>query len=224
MYFSATIFALVGFTSPIGTSLSIALTNFALTLVAFASIDVIGRRRILLHSIPFMVAALLLCAVSFLFIGTRETGTSSELVHAKQTPWATVLLLSMIAYVAAYASGLGCVPWQQSELFPLSVRSLGSGVATAMNWSSNFVVGISFLPMMEIMGPSVTFALYAAVCVACWLTVWRIYPETSGLELEAIGQLLKDGYGVKDSVVAFHSRQRQRQRQIMDEADQRCGP
>lgn len=52
MYFSATIFRLVGFSSPTLTSLSIALTNFLFTLVAFHSIDRIGRRRILLYSIP----------------------------------------------------------------------------------------------------------------------------------------------------------------------------
>ncbi|KAJ9619495.1 hypothetical protein H2203_008273 [Taxawa tesnikishii (nom. ined.)] len=65
MYFSATIFALVGFTNPIATSLSVASTNFLFTLLAFGLIDSIGRRRILLLSIPFMVLGLFCCAVAF---------------------------------------------------------------------------------------------------------------------------------------------------------------
>lgn len=210
MYFSATIFALVGFTSPIGTSLSIALTNFGFTLVAFAYIDTVGRRRILLRSVPFMIISLLVAAIAFHFIGTRETSSPYDLYYAKSSPWPTVLLLAMIGYVAAYAIGLGCVPWQQSELFPLSVRSVGSGVATATNWSSNFVIGITFLPMMEFLGPSVTFALYAAVCVACWASIWRIYPETSGLELEGIAVLLQNGWGVEASMEGFEERRRLR--------------
>lgn len=88
------------------------------------------------------------------------------------------------------------MPWQQAELFPLSVRSLGSGVATATNWSSNFIVGISFLPAMEFLGPSITFTIYALVCVVGWVVVYKIYPETKGLALEDVGRLLDKGWGV----------------------------
>lgn len=207
MYFSATIFALVGFTSPIGTSLSIALTNFIFTLVAFAYIDTVGRRNILLRSIPFMVLGLIACAISFIFIRPSESEISNVSGDHQGGIWSIILLISMILYVAAYAVGLGCVPWQQSELFPLRVRSLGSGLATATNWSSNFVIGMTFLPMMNFFGPSTTFTLYGAICVCGWFLIWRIYPETAGLELEAIGDLLKEGFGVRESVRDFEERQ-----------------
>lgn len=192
MYFSATIFSSVGFTSPIGTSLSIALTNFILTLVAFAIIDRIGRRRILLCSIPFMTLGLIACAIAFLHVsGGHE-------VAAIQTNgiWPNILLASLIVYVAAYAVGLGCVPWQQSELFPLSVRSLGSGLATTTNWSANCLTAVSFLPMMQSLGPSETFLCYAVVCACGWGAVLAIYPETSGLALEEVGELLRNDWGV----------------------------
>ena len=39
-------------------------------------------------------------------------------VHYPQE-WAAVVLLSMIIFVASYATGLGNVPWQQGELFSL---------------------------------------------------------------------------------------------------------
>jgi hypothetical protein len=38
--------------------------------------------------------------------------------HYSQT-WSSVVLLSMIIFVASYASGLGNLPWQQGELFGL---------------------------------------------------------------------------------------------------------
>ncbi|PSN68591.1 hypothetical protein BS50DRAFT_632502 [Corynespora cassiicola Philippines] len=205
MYFSATIFSLVGFRSPTLTSLSIALTNFAFTLVAFHYIDRIGRRRILLYSVPIMVLGLALCALAFNFIelpsDNGDTTTTTRrilkllLLRANEPPadpvpswngrpWPLVILAAMVTYVAGYAIGLGNVPWQQSELFPLSVRSLGSSVATATNWASNTLVGLTFLPMMEFLTPVGTFALYALVCAGCWITVYRIYPETAGLGLE----------------------------------------
>ncbi|KAL6703018.1 hypothetical protein ACN47E_010294 [Coniothyrium glycines] len=208
MYFSATIFHLVGFTSPTLTSLSIALTNFAFTLVAFHSIDRIGRRRILLSSIPIMVAGLALCSVAFLFIDLNDQEKASLASRAAQNSmiWPVVILAAMVTYVAGYAIGMGNVPWQQSELFPLSVRSLGSALATATNWGSNTFVGITFLPMMELFSPAGTFALYAAVCVVLWVSVWSIYPETAGLGLEEVGGLLRGGWGVQESVRRFNTR------------------
>lgn len=213
MYFSATIFRLVGFRSPTLTSLSIALTNFAFTLVAFWSIDRVGRRRILLLSVPVMVAGLALCALAFSFIdlSTKE-GASNLLTQAQDGSkiWPLTILLAMVVYVASYAVGLGCVPWQQSELFPLSVRALGSALATSTNWASNTVVGLTFLPMMEVLTPTGTFVCYAAVCAVAWGTVWRIYPETAGLSLEDVGGVLGDGYGVDESVRRFKNRRHER--------------
>lgn len=222
MYFSATIFAMVGFKNPIVTSLTIALTNFIFTLGTFHFIDRLGRRRILLGSIPIMVLGLTICAIAFKFVDIPENAIKSRallgLHFARITatnsssagPWPLIIVASMILYVAAYALGLGCVPWQQSELFPLSVRSLGSSLATAINWASNTVVGLSFLPMMEAITPMGTFATYAAVCLLSWTAVYAIYPETAGLGMEGIGALLKDNFGVKESLVGFRERKARR--------------
>lgn len=210
MYYSATIFSLVGFTDPLTTSLSIALTNFFLTLFAFALIDRIGRRRILLLSIPFMVVGLLACSLAFTHIDISTSSPSSsppttvptttpttQASNSRETnPWPSILLTSLILYVAAYASGLGCVPWLQSELFPLSVRSLASGIATTTNWTANALTAVTFLPMMQTFGASWTFGIYAGICVVGWGVVFGIYPETSGLALEDVGGLLADGWGV----------------------------
>ncbi|KAJ4357974.1 uncharacterized protein N0V89_002551 [Didymosphaeria variabile] len=188
MYFSATIFSLVGFHSPTLASLSIALTNFLFTLVAFYYIDRIGRRRILLLSIPVMVLGLLLCSVAFNFLDVPMESNSLRGRDEGSMVWPLMILVAMVIYVAGYAIGLGNVPWQQSELFPLSVRSLGSSLATAMNWGSNTLVGLTFLPMMQFFTPMGTFALYALVCVGAWVSVKRIYPETAGLGLEDVGR------------------------------------
>ena len=121
MYFSATIFSLVGFRSPTLTSLSIALTNFLFTLVAFHYIDRIGRRRILLLSLPVMILGLTMCAIAFNFlhlpmeahgIGAARDGA----VRGEGKLWPAVILAAMVTYVAGYAVGMGNVPWQQSEL------------------------------------------------------------------------------------------------------------
>jgi SP family myo-inositol transporter-like MFS transporter 13 len=199
MYFSATLFSLIGFSTPTLTALSVAVTNMLFTLLSLFLIDLLGRRRILLLSLPVMVLALLACAAAFVFINLpSDTNiTLPESDGANSSLSAFLVVASIMIYVAAYAVGMGNVPWQQSELFPLNVRGPGSGVATATNWASNFIVGITFLPMLRVLSPSLTFAVYAGVCAVGWVAVWRIYPETNGLSLEETGELLRDGWGVR---------------------------
>ncbi|KAI3338407.1 putative MFS myo-inositol transporter [Ustulina deusta] len=194
MYFSATIFLMLGFTVPTLTSLTVASTNFIFTIAALLLIDRIGRRRILLYSIPFMALGLLATAFGF-----SISGVSSVDAHGPGLTQnaAVFILVNIMLYVAAYALGLGNVPWMQSELFPLNVRSLGSGLATATNWLANFIVGLTFLPLMDVLGASWTFILYSVVCVVGWIAIWWIYPETVGVSLEEVSGLLEHGWGVR---------------------------
>ncbi|KAI9901324.1 hypothetical protein N3K66_003141 [Trichothecium roseum] len=198
MYFSATIFTLIGFKSPTLTSLVVAVTNFIFTLAALGLIDRIGRRRILLWSLPFMILALLLAAFGFSFTSLGQAaGTTDSRDESDNDRAAGTILVSIMIYVASYAIGLGNVPWMQSELFPLAVRSIGSGVATATNWSANFIIGLTFLPLMDTLSPSWTFVLYAVICGVGYGLVWRIYPETAGLSLEEATTLLENDWGVR---------------------------
>lgn len=200
MYFSATIFSQLGFQNPTLTSLTVALTNFAFTVVAFYLIDRLGRRRSLLYTIPIMIISLFLASAMFKIVKMPTSDTSSSST-ANGPRWATyAILFSIMLFVSSYATGLGPVPWQQSELFPLSVRSLGSSLSTATNWGLNTVVGVTFLPMMQSLTPTWTFAVYAIVCILGWLAIWWCYPETKGMEIEEVGGLLKDGWGVKESM------------------------
>ena len=202
MYFSATIFQSLGFTNPTLASLSIALTNFAFTVAAFYLIDRLGRRRSLLYTIPIMAVSLLLVAVMFRFVDLDRTVRAPAVQGDIPAPGLPhyLIVVALLLYVSSYATGLGPVPWQQSELFPLSVRSLGSSLSTATNWGLNTIVGLTFLPMMQGLTPTWTFVVYAVVCVVGWVAIWWCYPETMGMEIEEIGGLLQEGWGVEESM------------------------
>lgn len=197
MYFSATIFTMVGFSVPTLTSLSVAGTNFVFTVVAILLIDRIGRRRMLLYSVPFMIIGLLLAAYGFTYVTLPSSLSFTDSISTpalSERKAALLILVSIMLYVASYALGLGNVPWMQSELFPLSVRSLGSGVATSTNWMANFIVGLTFLPLMDALNPARTFVLYGLVCGVGYGLVWGWYPETAGLSLEETAAVLEDGW------------------------------
>lgn len=119
MYFSASIFKLLRFSSPTLTSMSIACTNFIFTLAAFYLIDRVGRRRILLFTVPIMAIALLLCAFAFHFVqlpqpsGTNATDDDDSSSQSRLP--AIAILVSLILYVSPYATGMGTVPCRLSQ-------------------------------------------------------------------------------------------------------------
>lgn len=142
-----------------------------------------------------MILGLLFTAFGFSSLSINDTQLDTPLQHGDKEA-AYIILISIMIYVASFAIGLGNVPWMQSELFPLSVRSLGSGIATATNWSANLVIGLTFLPLMDTLSPPWTFILYAFICGIGYGLIWKIYPETAGLSLEEAAALLERGWGV----------------------------
>lgn len=199
MYFSATIFESVGFDNPTTVSLIVAGTNFVFTIVALLTIDWVGRRRILLWTVWGMVGGLLLSGLAFahLDISLDDHTKATQLAH---NPWNVVVLVAMLVYVASYATGIGNVPWQQSELFPMRVRGAGTSLATSVNWAGSLLISSCFLSLMQSISPTGTFVLFAAICLAGELFVYKVYPETAGLALEEVQDLLKGGFNIEESL------------------------
>lgn len=186
MYYSSTIFNMVGFHNSTAVSCFIVGTNMIFTIIAMFVIDKVGRRRILLFSIPLLYLSQLAASIAFKFDG-------------KYT-----LLISLISFVAFYAIGLGNVPWQQSELFPQKVRGAGSSLATATNWFGSMTVSFFFLTLVKDISAPITFLLFSFVSAMAFIFVYFTYPELSGLPLEKVQELLSDGFNVQKSVEIYH--------------------
>jgi SP family myo-inositol transporter-like MFS transporter 13 len=148
MYFSATIFGMIGFRNPTTVAMVVAGTNAIFTSFAFHLIDRIGRRRMLLWSLAGMAAGLFLCSLGFLGLPDMLTTNIPEMPLLP----AFTVVVSIIIFVAFYAMGLGAIPWLcQSEFFPMSVRGVGTGAATATNWTCNLIVAATFLGIVEVL-------------------------------------------------------------------------
>lgn len=208
MYFSGTIFESVGFDNPVSVSLIVAGTNFVFTLVAFLIIDLVGRRRILLGSIWGMAVALAINAIAFHFLKfDTDNGNLVGDPSNKHNVWSKIVIVAMLLYVAFYAVGIGNVPWQQSEMFPTRVRGAGTSLATSVNWAGSLVISATFLTMLQNITPTGTFSLFAGLCAFGEVFVAIFYPETAGLTLEEVQDLLKDGFNIRKSV--YWSKERQ---------------
>jgi sugar porter (SP) family MFS transporter len=177
IYYAPIILRSAGISSTSGAILAtvgVGVVNVAMTLVSMRLLDRAGRRPLLLIGIGGMAAAL--GALGFVFRYPTQTGAS-----------ATLAVISMMVYVAAFAISLGPVFWLLiAEIYPLKIRSSAEGLAAACNWSSNLLVSLTFLTLVQAMRASSTFWLYGLFAVAAWLFSYYQVPETRGRTLEEI--------------------------------------
>ena len=116
------------------------IVNIGMTLVALRLIDRAGRRPLLMIGVTGMVISLIVLGAAFL----GNAGTT--LISA-------IAIISLMTYVASFAISLGPVFWlMNSEIYPLRVRSKAAGVGTMANWTSNFVISLTFLPLINLLG------------------------------------------------------------------------
>jgi hypothetical protein len=66
-------------------------------------------------------------------------------------------------------------------------------IATVANWSANFLITLLFLGLVDVLGQSGTFWLFAAIGIVSFLFTLRLVPETKGLTLEQIEDHFKRG-------------------------------
>jgi SP family galactose:H+ symporter-like MFS transporter len=177
IYYGPQIFQMAGIgsaeTSILAQSL-VGLVNCGMTLIAIFFVDRLGRKPLLYAGLAGMFVALAALALSF-----AHPNLSGSL--------ATIALGSMMLYVGCFAFSLGPIVWLLiSEIFPLPVRGMGMSLSTLANWIGNFLVSQFFLTMVERLGRSGTFWLYALLCIVTVLFVRAVVPETKQELLEHI--------------------------------------
>nr|WP_281168362.1 sugar porter family MFS transporter [Agrococcus lahaulensis] len=98
-----------------------------------------------------------------------------------------VLLALVVAFVGAMQTFLNVATWVYlSEIFPLRVRGLGIGIAVFAHWLANGALALAFPSLLEAVGITGAFFLFAAVgALALWFIATNVF-ETRGRSLEAL--------------------------------------
>jgi sugar porter (SP) family MFS transporter len=179
IYYAPTIVLAAGIPSASGAILAtavIGLVNVIMTIVAMWLIDRVGRRPLLLVGIAGMTVCLGILGAAFR-------------MQAETSTVAWVAVITLMAYVAFFAISLGPIFWLLiAEIYPLQIRGLAEGTAAASNWIFNLIVSITFLSLVQAIGPSWTFWLYGVLSIAAFAFSYYMVPETRGRTLEEIEQ------------------------------------
>lgn len=184
IYYSPTILTDNGFstTTALRVSVGLGVTYLLMQTIGLTIVDKVGRRRLTLVMIPG--AALSLVVLGTFFV----TGNSGP----DQVPF---IIATLIIFMAFNAGGLQLMGWLTgSEIYPLAVRGAGTSVQSASLWSTNLLITLTLLTLIETFGVGQTFWIYAAFNVAAFIFVMRRMPELTGHSLEDIEKHLKDGH------------------------------
>jgi len=199
MYFSASLFEKAGLRNATATGLIVSGTNFVFTFIPLKYIDRVGRRRLLLVTMPCVII-FLVCTAGIFYKMLEPTNQRLTDGYPYPSSLTAAMLVFMVLYVASYATGLGNVPWQQGEFFSTETRMVGTSISTAANWSGNLVISSTFLSLMNAITPSGAFGFYAGLTFAFLVLIYFLYPETSLLSLEEVCTTLDGGFNVKKSL------------------------
>jgi sugar porter (SP) family MFS transporter len=171
LYYLGDIFAAAGFDglSADAQSVAIGLANLIATFVGMALIDRVGRKPLLL-------------------IGAAGTGASLTMVAwiYSSGEGQALLLPALISFILFFAISQGAVIWVYlSEIFPTAVRARGQALGSATHWGMNALIAFGF-PVIAKHTHAAPFWLFAAAMAVQFLVVWRFFPETRGVALEAM--------------------------------------
>ena len=104
---------------------------------------------------------------------------------------ATLVLVAILIYVAAFAISLGPVMWTLlSEIFPGNIKGIAISVVGFFNSLVSYTVTQFFPWELTNLGPAMTFALYAIMALLALLFVMKFVVETKGKSLEEVEELL----------------------------------
>lgn len=176
IFFSSSILQSGGIDDPNEGGLIVMAVQVVMTGVAVLLMDRAGRRMLLLVSLTGM---------------TLFTGTLAAFYYNGNKP-AWLSLTSLVGYIIFFSLGLGAIPWLiMGEIFPGHVRALAASIATLLNWTLSFIVTETFASLLSVLGPPVTFTIFAGICALgiCFVAVF--VPETKGKTFEEIEALFR---------------------------------
>jgi SP family sugar:H+ symporter-like MFS transporter len=184
-YYGSVLWQAVGFMSADSLWINVVTgaVNIVSTLVAIALIDHVGRKPLLLWgSIGMSVT---LAAVVFVF-ATGASGASGASGQLLLPPGqGQIALIAANLYVFAFGLSWGpCVWVLLGEMFSNRIRGAALAVAAFAQWMANWIVTVSFPPVLDSLGPGAAYAVYLFFALASIIFIVRKVQETRGRSLE----------------------------------------
>ena len=169
------------------------------TLHVIWEVDTIGRRKLLLMGISFILLAYIFFFASFAhhsapniiesfaaenyYDQRHHLNNNSDNVRQK-----ILLALGSCMLVIGYAVSFGPITHLlTSELFPSNIRGRALAFSTMLSFLAGYISSYTFLTGQNIFGAVAPFVSYFINTILCGIFIYVAVPETGGCVLENVG-------------------------------------
>ncbi|KAJ9192848.1 hypothetical protein DTO166G4_6485 [Paecilomyces variotii] len=178
-YYGNTIFNATGLSNSYETQIILTVVNFGVTIIGLYIVEHFGRRKSLIGGALWMFV----CFMIFATVGHYKLDRNNP----QNTPQAgTVLIVFTCFFIVGFATTWGPIVWAiVGELYPARYRATCMGIATASNWTWNFLISF-FTPFIS---SAIDFQygyVFACCSFAAALIVFFFVCETQGRTLEEV--------------------------------------
>ncbi|KAK6433619.1 hypothetical protein LTR95_010201 [Oleoguttula sp. CCFEE 5521] len=183
--------------NPFLISLIFTLVNVCSTPISFYTVEKFGRRPLLVWGALGMLICQFLVAIIGVTVGFNKTFVNAAGDTRAVNLSAVNAQVAFIAiFIFFFASTWGPGAWIViGEIFPLPIRSRGVALSTASNWLWNTIIAV-ITPYMvgETEGnlKSSVFFIWGGLCTCAFVYAFFLVPETKGLSLEQVDQMMAE--------------------------------
>ncbi|XP_049731830.1 solute carrier family 2, facilitated glucose transporter member 7 [Elephas maximus indicus] len=150
--------------------------NIVMTVISAFTVELLGRRCLLLVGYGICGFACLVLTLALLF-----QSTVPELSYLS--------VICVFAFIAGHSIGPSPVPSVvRTEIFLQSSRPAAFMVDGAVHWATNFIVGFVFPSIQEAIG-AYSFIIFAGICLLTAVYIHVVIPETKGKTFVEINQI-----------------------------------
>ncbi len=180
-YYGAVLWQAVGFSENDALLINVLSGGLSIgaCLITVVLIDRIGRKPLLWVGSVGMAVSLAL--VTWAFASGSLVDGHLQLADGM----GTLALVAANVYVVFFNMSWGPVMWVMlGEMFPNQIRGSGLAVAGAVQWSSNFIITMSFPVLLASIGLAGAYSIYMVAAIISVFFVLKFVHETKGKALE----------------------------------------
>lgn len=156
-----------------------------MTFVGIMMLSRFGRR-------PLLMVGQMGCTAMLIIIGCLCYFLPESVDGAPNLVRSWMILGGMLLFLCFQQGALSPVTWLLlSELFPMRIRGRATGISVFMMQMTNFTITLSFPLLLDAVGLSMSFFIFAAVGIAGAIFVVLCAPETRGKSLEQLEKQFK---------------------------------